>query len=211
MPSPIRLVTLEHLGVAHPNRVPELKQVNSKRKRPQILHSQHHLAPPLMSQTPWREVRQHQSITSPGGDRSESPTNRIPLGVKSLSRLNTQQSSELGWHPTLGNTVRKRGAQFDDENSDEPKSKRLYLGYVAREVLGCKEVRKEIWKEIRKEVRKEIRKEVRKEVRKREAQCDNEHCGLPKSKRVRSSFVRRLGVGKETRRRVYLRSRELAL
>ena len=56
MPSPIGLVRLEHLGAAHPNRVPELKQVNSKRKRPQILHSQHHLARPLMSQAPWREV-----------------------------------------------------------------------------------------------------------------------------------------------------------
>ena len=72
--------------------------------------------------------------------------------------------------------VPKRGAQFDDEISDEPKSKRPYLGYVAREVRGCEEVRKE--------VRKEIRKEVRKEVRKREAQFDNEVCHLPKSKRV---------------------------
>ena len=30
-----------------------------------------------------------------GGDRSKSPTNRIPLSVKSLSLLNIQQSSEL--------------------------------------------------------------------------------------------------------------------
>ena len=71
-----------------------------------------------------------------------------------------------------------RGAQFDDENSDEPKSKRPYLGYVAREVLGCEEVQKEI----------------QKEVRKREAQFDNEVCDLPKSKRVRWSFVGRVGV-----------------
>ena len=97
-------------------------------------------------------------LPSPGGDRSESPTNRIPLGVKSLSLLNTQQSSEVRRRPTLGNTVRKRWAQFDDENSDEPKSKRPYLGYIAREVLECEEVQKEIRKEIRKEVRKEVRK-----------------------------------------------------
>ena len=63
-------------------------------------------------------------LPSPGGDRSESAINRIPLGVKSLSLLNTQQPSELRRRPTLGNTVRKRGAEFDDENSDEPKSKR---------------------------------------------------------------------------------------
>ena len=52
--------------------------------------------------------------------------------------------------------------------------------------FGCEEVRKE--------VRKEIRKELRKEVRKREAQFDNEVCDLPKSKRVRLSFVGRVGV-----------------
>ena len=56
MPSPIRLVTLEHLGAAHPNWVPELEQVKSKRKRPQILYSRHHLARSLMSRTPWREM-----------------------------------------------------------------------------------------------------------------------------------------------------------
>ena len=44
-------------------------------------------------------------LPSPGGDRSESLTNRIPLGVKSLSLLNTQKSSELRRRPTLGNTV----------------------------------------------------------------------------------------------------------
>ena len=72
-------------------------------------------------------------LPSPSGDRSKSPTNRIPLGVKSLSLLNIQQSSELRRRPPLGNN---RRAQFDDENSVEPKSKRPYLGYVVREVLG---------------------------------------------------------------------------
>ena len=90
-------------------------------------------------------------LPSPGRDRSKSPTNRIPLGVKSLSLLNTQRSSELRRRPALGNKCR---AQFDDENRDEPKSKRPYLGYVAREQLGCEEARKE--------------------VRKREADFDNE-------------------------------------
>ena len=122
-------------------------------------------------------------LPSTGGDRSESPTNRIPLGVKSLSLLNTQQPSELRRRPTLGNTVRKRGAQFDDENGDEPKCKRPYLGYVARKVLGCEEVRKEVREEVR-----------RKEVRKREAHFDDEVCDLPKSKRVRSSLVVRVGA-----------------
>ena len=110
-------------------------------------------------------------LPSPSRDRSESPTYLIPLGVKSLTLLNIQQSSELRRGPPLGN---KRRAQFDDDNSDEPKSKRRYLGYVAREVLGCEEARKE--------------------VRKREAHFDNEVCDLPKSKRVRSSFVGRVGV-----------------
>ena len=116
-------------------------------------------------------------LPSPGGDCSESPTNRIPLGVKLLSLLNIQQSSELRQRPPLGN---KRRAKFEDENSDKPKSKRPYLGYVAREVLGCEEVRKE--------------------VQKREAHFDNEVCDLPKSKRIRSSFVRRVGVWKAMRR-----------
>ena len=110
-------------------------------------------------------------LPSPSGDRSESTTNRIPLGVKSLSLLNIQQSSELRRRPPLGN---KRRAEFDNENSDEHKSKRSYLGYVTREVLGCEEARKE--------------------VRKREAHFDNEVCDLPRSKRVRSCFVGRVGV-----------------
>ena len=114
-------------------------------------------------------------LPSPSGDRSESPTNRIPLGVKSLSLLNMQQLSELRRRPPLGN---KHMAQFDDENSDEPKSKRPYLGYVTREVLRCEEVQKEI----------------RKGVRKREAHSDDEVCDLPTSKRVRSSLVGRVGL-----------------
>ena len=72
--------------------------------------------------------------------------------------------------------VRKCGAKFDDENSDEPKSKRVYLGYIAGEVLRCEEARKH------------------EEGRKREAHFDDEVCDLPKSKRVRSSFVGRVGV-----------------
>ena len=57
-------------------------------------------------------------LPSPGGDRSESTTNRFPLVLKSLSLLNKQQSSELWRGPTLGNTVRKRRDQFNYENSD---------------------------------------------------------------------------------------------
>ena len=114
-------------------------------------------------------------LPSPSGDRSESPTYRIPLGVKSLSLLNIQQSLELRPRPPLSN---KRRAQFDDENSDEPKSKRPYLSYVAREVLGCEEVRKEVLQE----------------VLNREAHFNDEDCDLPKSKRVHLSLVGTLGV-----------------
>ena len=52
-------------------------------------------------------------LPSPSGDRSESPTNQIHLGVKSVSLLNIQQSSELRRHPPLGN---KRWAQLDYES-----------------------------------------------------------------------------------------------
>ena len=117
-------------------------------------------------------------LRSPDVDRSGSPTNRIPLSVKSLSLLNIEQLSELRRRHTLANTVWKRGPQFDDGNSDEPKSTRPYPGCVARKVLGCKEV----WKVVREVVRP---KEVWKEVWKGEAQFDDKLCDLPKPKRVR--------------------------
>ena len=57
------------------------------------------------------------------------------------------------------------------------------MGYVARKVLGCKEARKEVREEVQ-----------RKEAQKREAHFNDEVCDLSKPKRVRSSFVRRVGV-----------------
>ena len=122
-------------------------------------------------------------LPSPGRDHSELPTSRIPLGVKSLILLNTQEPSELRRRPTLGNTVRKGGAQFDNENSDEPKSKGLYLNCINRKVLVCEEVRKEVPEEVR-----------RKEVQKLGAHFDDEVCDLPPTKRVRSRFGGRVGV-----------------
>ena len=88
--------------------------------------------------------------------------------------MNTEQSLGIRRRPTLGKTAWKRGAQFDDENSDDYKSKRQYLGYVAGEVLGCEKVRKEVWKP--------------------KAQFDNKVGNLLKSKRVPLSFMGRVGV-----------------
>ena len=86
-------------------------------------------------------------LPSPAGDRSESPTNRIPLGVKWVSPLTIQQSSEFRGCPALGN---KRKGQFHDKNTDKPKSKRPCLGYITRKVMGYEELRKEVLKQVRK-------------------------------------------------------------
>ena len=73
-------------------------------------------------------------LPSPSGDHSKSRTNPIALDVKSLRLLNTQQPSDIRLRLTPGNTVWKTKAQFDDYNSDRPKSKRRYLSYIARKV-----------------------------------------------------------------------------
>ena len=81
-------------------------------------------------------------LSSPGGERWESPTKRIPLALKSSSQLNIQQSTELGPRPAHEDMRRKRRALFNDENCDERKSKRFRLVSMARELLDREEVRK---------------------------------------------------------------------
>jgi len=80
--------------------------------------------------------------SSAGGERRKSPAKRIPLALKSSSRLNIQHSAELGRHPAQGDMTRKRRGLFDDENCDERKSKRFRLASMAREFLESEEVRK---------------------------------------------------------------------
>lgn len=58
-------------------------------------------------------------LPAPGEDYSESPTNRIPLGIESRSLLNIQQLLELRWRPTQSNMVWKGGARFDEANCRE--------------------------------------------------------------------------------------------
>ena len=81
-------------------------------------------------------------LSSPGGERMESPAKRIPLALKSSSRLNIQQSAELGRRPAQGDMRRKRRGLIDDENCDERRSKRFRLVSMAREFLETEEARK---------------------------------------------------------------------
>jgi len=80
--------------------------------------------------------------SSSGGERRESPVKRIPLALKSSSRLNIQHSAEVRRHPAQGDMTWKRRGLFDDQNCDERKSKRFRLACMARELLESEEVRK---------------------------------------------------------------------
>ena len=81
-------------------------------------------------------------LSSPGGERRESPAKRIPLALKSSSQLNIQQSTELGRGPAHDDMRRKRRGLLDNENCDERKSKRFHLVSMAREFLKTEESRK---------------------------------------------------------------------
>ena len=72
-------------------------------------------------------------LSSPGGERMESRAKRIPLALKSSSRLNIKQSAELGRRPAQGDMRRKCRSLIDNENCDEGRSKRLRLVSMARE------------------------------------------------------------------------------
>ena len=61
-------------------------------------------------------------LSSPVGERMESPAKRIPLALKSSSRLNIQQSVELGQRPAQADMRRKHMGLIDDENCDERRS-----------------------------------------------------------------------------------------
>jgi len=80
--------------------------------------------------------------SSASGERRESPTNSIPLALKSSRRLNIQHSVELGWHPAQGDMTQKRRGLFDDESCNERKSKRFRFPSMARELLETEEVQK---------------------------------------------------------------------
>ena len=80
--------------------------------------------------------------SSAGGERRESSAKRIPLALKSSSRLNIQDLAELGWHPTQGDMTRKRRGLFDDAHCNERTSKRFCWASMAREFLEAEEVRK---------------------------------------------------------------------
>ena len=81
-------------------------------------------------------------LSSPGGERRESPTKRVPLALKLSSQLNIQQSTELERRSADEEMRHKRRGLFDDENCDEHKSKRFGLVSMAREFLDREEVGK---------------------------------------------------------------------
>ncbi len=109
-------------------------------------------------------------LSSPVGERAESPANRIPLAVKSSRLLNQQLPLDLLHRPAQDDKVRKRGANFDTENCDDETPKRLRLSSIAREFLKAEEGRK------------------------RGAQFDDESCEEPMRKRLREDSVAREGL-----------------
>ena len=80
-------------------------------------------------------------LSSPGGERIESPAN-LPLALKSSSWLNIPQSVELGRCPAQGEMRQKRMGLIYDENCDERRSKRFRLVSMARELLETEEAKK---------------------------------------------------------------------
>jgi len=79
---------------------------------------------------------------SPVGDPGESPAFRIPLGIQSLSQMNTHQGSEQrgGRAHTQDDKVRKRGAHSDSEDLDfECLCKNSRQAASVREWLNAKE------------------------------------------------------------------------
>ena len=74
-------------------------------------------------------------LSSPGGERREFPTKRIPLALKSSSRLNIQQLTKLERHLAQGDMREEGRGLIDDENCDERRSNRFRLVSMARESL----------------------------------------------------------------------------
>ena len=81
-------------------------------------------------------------LSPPGGERMESLTKCLTLALTFSSRLNIQQSGEMGRCPAQGDMRRKRRGLIDDENCDERRSKRFRLVSMAREFLETEEARK---------------------------------------------------------------------
>ena len=80
-------------------------------------------------------------LPSPVRDDIESAAKCIPLAVKSLNRLNRQESSEFRRDLTRDGLVQKPGAESDPECRDERKSRRQHFGSIDREILNRKEGR----------------------------------------------------------------------
>ena len=81
-------------------------------------------------------------LSSPGGERRESPMKHIPLALKSSSQLNIHQPMEWRRRPAHEDMRRKRRGLFDHEHCDERKSKRFRLVSMASEFVDREEVRK---------------------------------------------------------------------
>ena len=69
----------------------------------------------------------------------ESLAKCIPLALKLSSRLNIQQSAELGRHYAQGDLRWKPTGLMDDENCEELRSRRFRLVSMAREFLETEE------------------------------------------------------------------------
>ena len=95
-----------------------------------------------MSPAPGMDPSQRSDVVIRQWREKGIPAKRIPLALKSSSRLNIQHSAELGRHPAQGDMTQKRRGLFDDQNCDKRKSKRFRLASMARELLESVEVRK---------------------------------------------------------------------
>jgi len=76
---------------------------------------------------------------SPVGERAESPTNRFPLAVRSSRLLNQQLPLHLVHRSGQVDKERKRGTQFDTENSDDATPRRVRLSSIDKEFLIAEE------------------------------------------------------------------------
>jgi len=75
------------------------------------------------------------SMTSPVDQGGESTGLRIPLSIKPQGMLNTHRIMKQLWSPTHDDKGRKRKAQFEVDNWDEPMSKMQCLVASAKEFL----------------------------------------------------------------------------
>jgi len=79
---------------------------------------------------------------SPVGERAKLPTNRFPLAITSSRLLNRQLPLHMLHGSGQVDKERKRGAQFDTQNCEDERPKRVCLGSIAKEFLRAEEGRK---------------------------------------------------------------------